>query len=364
MAASSAGGAGQPAARLEPNRLGLQRLFWRLILMPAVVIVVVGCQRSPVAIDSDGSVGPRQPITCSGWTKLDSRTLQETYGPMWGTGPNDVYILLSTANKRGAVLRYDGKTVVRLHTTLEEPTAIWGTDASNLYVGTTTSLLHHDGKTWKQIKLPVSQLVNGIWGSSPSKVYVVGSWVNRFDGKTWSVVHKGDQGETFTSVHGAGGELFVAGYESAISNYPIAGFIYSFDGQSWSKTLDVPVTAFRAVWADGSTAIVAGDTRVTYGYKTNGRVYAFAGGAWKLASLPLDKTEKTFLYTVWGSSRQRIFVGGLYNLLAFNGETWNTIQPPGTHHSFLGVWGIGSTLFASAYEWNGLSTLWRATCTM
>jgi photosystem II stability/assembly factor-like uncharacterized protein len=92
---------------------------------------------------------------------------------------------------------------------------IWGSSASDVYVGGAQgTLLHYDGASWSRVALPVdpAYTVHAVWGTSASNVYVAGSggFVLRWDGTSWVSEDSGRDeqilglwGPTGTDVFGA-----------------------------------------------------------------------------------------------------------------------------------------------------------------
>jgi hypothetical protein len=328
-----------------------------------VLLMLVGglaaCYRQPTSLTPDG--GERPPVTCSGWTKIASSTAG-SYSRIWGSSADNVYILFilfkhGTSAGGSKILRYDGTSVSTQRSSKYAPTAIWGSGPGDVYVSSGYgSVLRYDGKVWIEVKVPDG--IQSIWGKGPGDVFFVGSQIVRYDGSSLhSSFHATEVG--FTGITGVGPhDIFAVG--NTPSYYPKMGYVYRYSSTTgWTKSTEVKWLKFNAVWAASPTSVFA------LGHSENGRVYHFDGSSWTSQSLPLDRKEKSFLSVIWGSSGQRVFAGGLYTLLSYNGRSWSMLaQPPGTyHHNIRGLWGTGATLFVAADEWNGASTLWRATCT-
>jgi hypothetical protein len=113
---------------------------------------------------------------------------------VWGTSPSDVF-----AVGAGTILHYDGKTWSTMTSgTMNNLNGIWGSSSSNVFaVGNGGTILHYDGKAWSVLMTfivngipssmvgssnPLSSIpddykiaFNGIWGSSSSDIFVVGT---------------------------------------------------------------------------------------------------------------------------------------------------------------------------------------------
>lgn len=170
-------------------------------------------------------------------------------------------------------------------------------------------------------------LMQDIWGSSPSNVYVVGHNDNpgvptmfRFDGRGWKTTgfHAGEGGTvagpvSLYSIHGFGpNNIFAVGrriYDNPNPppNFLDSSLIIQYDGSRWRE------------------------------HRVVGR----------------------FLHAIWGSDPQNIWVSGEEgSLFHYNGQSWakETIPvtpPPGSYYKLYGIGGTSPTdmcLLASAHE--------------
>jgi hypothetical protein len=130
----------------------------------------------PFALHTDGvaAAGGGVPV----WTELDVQTLYSLYG-VWGSGPADVWAV----GDKGTIRHYTANTKQWLaapSSTTENLRGIWGSGPSDIWaVGENGTLLHYDGRTWSPATAAFSPgdkpNLYGVWGSGPNDVWAVGS---------------------------------------------------------------------------------------------------------------------------------------------------------------------------------------------
>lgn len=164
---------------------------------------------SVVPVDDAGDAGDRdsdagsEAGTCSpgGWchTALPDNAMLTG---VWGDGAGVVWAV----SKQGQVLRWDGDAWKVHATGLGVLRAIWGSSATDIWIGSDTGLLHGEGATSVSLAFtPVtvpgdpSASITSIWGTGPADVWAVGA---RTDMPPYSgrVLHYGggDAGATWT----------------------------------------------------------------------------------------------------------------------------------------------------------------------
>ena len=71
---------------------------------------------------------------------------------------------------------------------------IWGSSGSDVFaVGSNGTILHYDGNAWSPMSSGTTDVLKGVWGSSGSDVFAVGSngTILHYDGNTWSPMSSG-----------------------------------------------------------------------------------------------------------------------------------------------------------------------------
>jgi hypothetical protein len=202
-----------------------------------------------------------------------------TFVAVWGSGPDDVWLLAEDV-----VVHHDGTSLSA--TTLADMRSlgfpfgafreVWGSGADDVWIAADRGTLHWDGEAWwGSLAAPEGQVLGSVWAGDAEAAYTVGvaldgggaAW--RWDGQGWrpdawqggtpllGSVRGAASGEVFFQTadelyvrRGAGalqplaprvtpaGAPFVA---SATELWlPDARGVARWDGQAWSRSLDVP----------------------------------------------------------------------------------------------------------------------------
>lgn len=95
------------------------------------------------------------------------------YSAVWGTGPTNVYVV----GKGGVIVHFNGAKWTQIKnfttTTTADLTGIWGSSHSDIFVVGTSVAIHHNGSTWR---VDASTFMGcdaqgGVWGSGPTNVF-------------------------------------------------------------------------------------------------------------------------------------------------------------------------------------------------
>ncbi|MEW6142209.1 MAG: IPT/TIG domain-containing protein [Chloroflexota bacterium] len=206
---------------------------------------------------------------------------------------------------------------------------IWGTSASNVFaVGSAGMILRYDGRSWKPMASGSASGLYGIWGSSASDVFAVGTdgTILHYDGKTWETMTS----NITTDLYGVWGtsatNVFTVG---------LGGTILQYDGKTWEKMSSGTEADLLGIWgASFSDIFVVGSTGVVVHYD---------GRSW---SEMVTDEERNLLW-VWGNSGSDVYaVGGSGAILHYDGKSWVGMLS-GTTSNLLAVWGSsGSNIYA------------------
>lgn len=226
---------------------------------------------------------------------------------------------------------------------------VWGSSPSDVWV-VGTAVLHFDGKTWTELPEFSWKGIHSVWGSGPSDVWMVGiqGQIYRYNGTSWV-----KQTAPFTSalfqVSGsspsnvwfggeAGGLLYFNG--STFTKQTLAG-VLNIGSLSCSPTGECWLILFQSGQNSGTT------------------VYRLEAGRWVLqAAVP-----KETYYSVSAASASEVWLAGTKPAL-FNGSSWTQQLYMGTLlTSISGTGGpagreqIGVGIRGYIGRWNGTS--WR-----
>lgn len=236
---------------------------------------------------------------------------------------------------------------------------IWGSSPTDVYLvlrnltlphpskPTSSEIQHYDGKTVTTLSTgstpslgsPYDGIPVGIWGSSASNVYLaLSEGLLHFDGSTWSKV-AGVPNFSIRNVWGTGpNDVYAVG----------DGRVVHFDGTNWSTVLDDAAYRFNSVWCSGSDDVFVAAQMQHSPY--DGAVYHFDGQTW---SISLSSPFSVFS-AVWGTGPSNVlaagFRGGASFIYRFDGQAWSKEALP-WHETTIGqlgpVWGhSASRIFA------------------
>jgi len=187
------------------------------------------------------------------WDLIRKGTAGEQSMDIWGSGPSDVFLGTYIGFTTGAIIHYDGSTWTE-HGLQYAATGIWGTASDNVYAGigptigghqAPNTVLHFDGSEWSELYVDIESeaTCTNVWGISASDIYFLCAFGNNgrntgivhFDGTSWTVMEQGWP-EHLISISGSSHDnIYVVAVDlSDVVNTP--GFIYHYDGSSWSKT--------------------------------------------------------------------------------------------------------------------------------
>lgn len=302
-----------------------QRAVVRLASMLGLfcfVLVLTGCSR------------PTHPLSSSGFTD---------FGGVWGTSAADVYVVGSRYDQGGwqsLILHYDGRQwTPSLPKATARLASMWGNSSDQFIVGFIPfedgRILHRgsNGSGWNTGPSGAGVELHGVWGSSASDVFAVGSRrvgdggaIIHYDGNSWST-----QVDT-AAVWGVWGS-------SGSDVYAVGPSILHYDGSSWSAQVANPRAYHFGVWGSSRSDVFA--------VGGSGTIRHNDGNSW---SSQVSGTT-AILLGVWGTSPSDVFVVGQEGtILHYDGSSW-TSQTSGTKADLLGVWGSsGADVFAVGYE--------------
>ncbi|HSW56746.1 MAG TPA: hypothetical protein VLH59_16810 [Ignavibacteriaceae bacterium] len=126
---------------------------------------------------------------------------------MWGSGPNDVWAILSGADLDETIWHYDGNswTTDGIFRSIE-PASIFGFAPDNIWLGGHQGeIWHYNGFSWDPITVLVASpnttiTWENIWGINPNNVYAVGAYedhnllnnngvIAHYDGNSWELLN-------------------------------------------------------------------------------------------------------------------------------------------------------------------------------
>jgi hypothetical protein len=359
----------------------------------AVLNSVWGASASDVfAVGNSGAI---YHYNGSAWSSMTSPT-GESLSAVWGSSGSDVFAVGSN----GTIIHYDGSN----WSSMASPTGsylygIWGESDSDLYiVGMSGAVYHWDGSNWSPLSpsgyhfgvfgfpgapyfivgdfgrvyrysagswsqiAPTATLtgptLNGIWGSSESNIYAMGSngTIFHFDGSTWNNESLGGS-TTFNGIWGlAADDIYAVGVDS--STTPVRWLVYHFNGSSWSQVASGDGYTLYNVWGSSSVDlsgrandVYAVGGKMIFGHPPDDEYYIlhYDGTSWS----QVDSGSGFHATGIWGSASldgsgraddvfvcgQNVNENGGY-IRHYNGSAWSTSMVSGAE--LLGLWGSPS----------------------
>jgi len=313
------------------------------VRLSACVLAILSlmCDKSPT-----GPEPAKDPRTYT-WT-IDTLAYPGSFQTMmrdiWGSSPNDVYVVGHNDQNRGLMWHFDGKrwTDVRLSTTQGgtvagpiDLSAIYGFSANDIWaVGEHISsnptpppnfldsslIIHFDGVQWRESKLPSGRGINDIWGSSPNSIWAAGAagTLLHYDGTLWTKdsVSNTASPDGFYGLAGRSSDVYMLGvtYQNSVPRE-----IYYFFGRE------------SGAWSLIDTAVVEpGNIQNKWGYSTlwvspSGTLYSADAGVFRWNGISWIKIfeSQASLGGVFGTSDNSFFaVGHFGTLLHYNGLDW------------------------------------------
>jgi photosystem II stability/assembly factor-like uncharacterized protein len=227
---------------------------------------------------------------------------------------------------------------------LQSPPAakqIWGSGPTDLYAVGASALYHSSdrGASWSAVAGVGG--VHGVWGTSPNDVWAISDrsvshsidgggavWTPKtLDTLGFAAVMEGMWGSSTS-------ELYVFGGDRASDEVFHAAILHSRDGgATWTReTVPGDTTSITAMW--GSTA-----SDVYAVGKQGAILHSTGSGTWQV-----QRTASAGLSGVWGSSATDVYAVGARGLIlnsADHGKTWRE-RTSGVSYTLSSVYGVGA----------------------
>jgi hypothetical protein len=200
---------------------------------------------------------------------------------------------------------------------------VWGSSSSDVYaVGSKTDLFHFDGNSWKrEQKCDPNYFYRDIWGSSSNDVYAVASnGICRDSGDCWETTYwywesllYGIHGTSLTDIYAVGEH----------------GTILHNNGSSWER---INISTSERLW---DVWCITLDSAYVVG--ENGAILHCNGSACRI----MDSGTKSYLYGVWGTSDDDVYAVGSEGVLHYDGSGWDYSMI--SKERLYGIWGSSSS---------------------
>ncbi len=167
------------------------------------------------------------------WELLQSGTTQDLHA-VWGSSAENIYIV----GKKGTILKGNGDSWSSVESGASENLwGIWGSSEDDIYVtGDHSIILHWDGIEWTTMSSGSNAWIMNTWGSSATDVFAVGGFTDddaeyetipalsggavlHFDGVRWSEMLVQDTGPLVGIWGSSATNVFVVGSAGTILHY-------------------------------------------------------------------------------------------------------------------------------------------------
>jgi hypothetical protein len=215
--------------------------------------------------------------------------------------------------------------------TTEELNGVWSSSPSDIFaVGSAGVILHYDGSAWNSMTSNTTNNLYSIWGSSSSDVFAVGSagTILHYNGSAWNSI-------TSNATYGLNGVW--GNSTSDIFAVGSTGTILHYDGSAWNSITSNTTYGLNGVWGSSPSDVFA--------VGSAGTILHYDGSAWN----PMTSNTTYGLNDVWGCSQSDIFaVGDSGTIMQFDGSTWDSMKSSGpmtigTTNPLRGVGGSSSS---------------------
>ncbi len=236
--------------------------------------------------------------------------------------------------------------------------------------------MHYDGTSWTANSPPgVTTNLNGIWGSGPFDIWVVGDArvIRRWNGTAWSVRAPADpDAANLTGVWGSSAsDVWISATTNKIPAESHVLHISFTDNKEYISSSNAPT--FDAIWGTSASNVWVLGSSVNAGLGVAINVVA---GVSPSASYSMPRRMRS----IWGASAQDVWAVGEGGVqMRWNGTAW-TQAATRTGQNLNAVWGLstsnvwsvgdlGPRLLYDGQNWtvaesgtrNNLLSLWGAT---
>ncbi|MEW6196956.1 MAG: hypothetical protein AB1521_17555 [Bacteroidota bacterium] len=227
--------------------------------------------------------------------------------------------------------------------------SIWGSSANDIYIcghndRSKGNLWHYDGKKWTAVDIfktieSTANTLNGVYGTSPNNVWVVGSkikdnpnpppnslhqsFILQYDGSKWTE-HKVNTKSAVYSVYAvSANDVWACGAD---------GIVYHYDGSSWDiDTIKIPLEnnsnfQLKSIVVHNSTEFLLGIKVIDNGLKLVDYFYKRDADTWSV--IDSFVTDSQNLTAKWGglklysSSLGKLYSYGIGGIFEWNGNEW------------------------------------------
>lgn len=288
---------------------------------------------------------------------------------MWGSGPNDVWAILSGADLDETIWHYDGNswTTDGVFRSIE-PASIFGFAPDNIWLGGHQGeIWHYNGSSWDPNTVlaatPNTTITwENIWGVNPNNVYAVGAFedhsllnnngvIAHFDGNSWGLLNI-QINNSLTKI-----------YKDNIAGYIVEGMRFGLIDTSkvflFSQNKLTEIYSNMATSSYGaSIGLIDDRVLISLGKE----IYTYSNNKFNLF---YSVNNESFRGGIIGRSLKDIFLGMRDGIAHYNGNDVQYLFYADNPNMFVTAWEIyKNEVFFSFYDFsNGKTYMYKGTLT-
>jgi len=193
----------------------------------------------------------RNKTAIAGWEcQHPGQTLGGVIWDAWGNSATDFFVV------GDGVHYFDGNSWSEMvSSSYFNLYGVWGSSNSNVFVvGSFGTILHYDGINWTEIEYggEFGPFYNDVWGSSENDVFIVGEMgvIRHYDGSNWSYMDTGTNKHLNSIWGSSGSDIYATG------GNPDGPILLHYDGISWSeKDIGITVKNLGSIWGSSDSDI-------------------------------------------------------------------------------------------------------------
>jgi hypothetical protein len=336
-----------------------------IFILTVILLGIISCDTTEPPIDN--ILPGRRDYT---WTIDTLNTPAYTLvRRMWGSGPNDVWAILSGADLDKTIWHYDGNswTTDGVFRSIE-PASIFGFAYDNIWLGGHQGeIWHYNGSSWDPntvlVATPNTTITwENIWGVNPNDIYAVGAYEDRnllnnngviahFDGNSWNLLSINTTGNLIQIYKDKEGFYIVRGIHYGLID---TSKVFLFNQNNLTEIYSKIATSLY------EASICIADGKVLISYEKS--IYTYSKNDFKLY---YNVGVENYGSVLEGRSLKDIFLGMRDGIAHYNGNDVQYLLYQPNSNSFATSWEIlMNTVFFPFYDLsNGRIYMYKGTLT-
>jgi hypothetical protein len=243
-------------------------------LVTSAVVLGTACGSEPDPVDAR-------------WEPAFDTSATGTLSAVWGSGPNDVFIVGGTT-EQGEIYHYDGVDWSPMQVPEDVPLLVWvhGFGPELVYaVGLDGSVVRYDGNAWSSLDSGTEEDLWGVFGFASDDLWIVGGDAStedpvilHYDGSSFSAYELPEE----ENRRRASSIFKVWGIDGFIAAVGERGLILELRDGEWRSVSTDTSEAFVSLWGTSAENIVAAGSNVS------GQIAHYDGDEWRVTRFPTE----------------------------------------------------------------------------